>query len=65
MKIILDFAWMIGTIVCVVMLVYGAYLSLMESEPVRGLLGKGPRLTDLSTQILGTQSSSQAADLGC
>ena len=65
MKMILDFAWMIGSILSMVALLYGAYLSLMESESVRKLLGKKLHLTDLSTQISGTQSGPQAVDLSC
>ena len=65
MKIILDVAWMIGTIVSMVALLYGAYLSLMESESIRGLLGNEPRLTALSTEILGKESRPEAMDLSC
>lgn len=62
---VLDFAWTIGTIASMAALLYGAYLSLMESESIRGLLGKEPRLTGLSTEILGKESRSVAMDLSC
>lgn len=64
-EIILDFAWMMGAIFCTAALLHGAYLSLTQSELVQSLRGSDTRLTDLSTQISGTEINLEASDLSC
>lgn len=63
MKIILEHAWTIGQIGCVVALLGGAYFSFMETELCRKLFGKKPRLANFSNQITEAQSSPEGVDL--
>lgn len=65
MEVLLNDAWMLGATFSFVALLYGAWLSFVASELGRGLFGKEPSLTDLSTGILGTKSSPEAMDLSC
>ena len=65
MEVLLNDAWMLGTIFSFCALAYGAWLSFLASEFGRDLLGKQPSLTDLSNQILGKESGPDAMDLSC
>jgi len=65
MEVLLNDVWMLAAIFSFVVLAYGAWLSFVASKLGRDSLGKQPALTDLSTRILGRESSSEAMDLNC